>query len=514
MQAPSSACGTVSNANPHPQAQVPTAVHNIASFHPWESSRASPSMTPITWQQVLMTSAMPPGVQTSHAPTLALNTVPVASTNFRPYICAATVLTASGNSRLQAPAPNICQVKGLNSSRLVNLTCFPCVWFLMSSKTAHAYEACLKTLKEDIWPKMNPKEVIADFEEASEIAWGNIYPEAELTGCYFHFTQAIMRNAIRKGCATHRNPELQDNPERHLIIRMLMALALLPSGISIHGDHYFPLICEAFKAGTLVSEVDTRSPNYESIFLGLYDEEFPRRGVQRFCVFEGIDKTNNEQELMHRVYNFLFKHRQPLPWQFMDVFIEILKVDNFNLRVEKETMGTTKRRRKMCVIFNGADLLRCWYALKHKPKSFTPMMMVTKVPYSLKLKYIQLGQIHSITHGEKDEVDNDEVCEDVRDERVEALEAETGFLFDRDGEVESEKESNSNDNGGSVKGSVIDVVTDLRIDIKDIGDLFDSNLEDFLEENNQEQREIDAGPWRATANELHAEENESAEVRH
>ncbi|KAJ8685970.1 hypothetical protein QAD02_021763 [Eretmocerus hayati] len=42
-----------------------------------------------------------------------------------------------------------------------------------------------------------------------------------------------------------------------------------------------------------------------------------RRGVERFCVFKKLDKTNNEQESMHKILNFLSKHRQPYPRQFI-----------------------------------------------------------------------------------------------------------------------------------------------------------------------------------------------------
>ncbi|KAJ8665907.1 hypothetical protein QAD02_007569 [Eretmocerus hayati] len=67
--------------------------------------------------------------------------------------------------------------------------CFPCIWILMSSKTAHAYETCLTAVRDEIWPNLKPEEVIADFEEAMVIAWKKVYPDVKLTGCYFHFTQ-------------------------------------------------------------------------------------------------------------------------------------------------------------------------------------------------------------------------------------------------------------------------------------------------------------------------------------
>ncbi|KAJ8669221.1 hypothetical protein QAD02_000480 [Eretmocerus hayati] len=250
-----------------------------------------------------------------------------------------------------------------------------------------------------------------------------------------NYDKALLRNAIKKGCATHRN--LKDNPERHLIIRMPMALASLPSDV----------IKKTYEEIKELAQLK-HGKYFDPLFQYLEDYWFKRRGVKRFCVFKKLDKTNNEQESMHKILNFLFKHRQPYPWQFIDVFIEILQIDNFNLRVERETMGTTKRRRKKQVIFNEADLLRCWYLLEHKPKSFTPMMMVTKVAYSLKPKYIQLGQIHSVT------------------------------LFNGDDDEENEEQSSGGVKVAGDEENVIGTVTNLRIDIEDIEKLFDADLEE------------------------------------
>ncbi|KAJ8672227.1 hypothetical protein QAD02_003486 [Eretmocerus hayati] len=204
--------------------------------------------------------------------------------------------------------------------------CFPCVWFLMSSRTAHAYQSCLKSMKNEIWPKLKPKEVIADFEEAMEIAWGNIYPEAKLTGCYFHFTQAILRNAIAKGAATRRN--LKDNPQRHLIIRMVMALALLPSDTIVKTYEAIKKLAQK-KFGT-----------YFNAFFTYFEEYWiKRRGVERFCVYGKLDRTNNEQESMHRVLNFLFKHRRPHPWQFIEFHLDV---------VQGEVQGDADANEKDC----------------------------------------------------------------------------------------------------------------------------------------------------------------------
>ncbi|KAJ8685955.1 hypothetical protein QAD02_021748 [Eretmocerus hayati] len=117
---------------------------------------------------------------------------------------------------------------------------FPCIWVLMTSKTAASYQKVLTKIKEDIWPELEPKEFIADFEGAFEIAVKKVYSKAEITGCYFHFCQALIRNAIKKHAAIHRN--LQKNTERHLVLRQVMALAFLPE------DDIFPTLKEIEEA--------------------------------------------------------------------------------------------------------------------------------------------------------------------------------------------------------------------------------------------------------------------------
>ncbi|KAJ8685017.1 hypothetical protein QAD02_020810 [Eretmocerus hayati] len=326
--------------------------------------------------------------------------------------------------------------------------CFPCIWILMSSRKAHAYEACLKEMKENIWPKMKPVEVIADFEEAMEIAWQNMYPDAKLTGCYFHFTQALLRNAIKKGAASRRN--LQDNPERHLILRMVMALALLPVDD----------IPETYKAIKALAR--KKHGTHFDKFFEYFDEYWmKRRGPERFSVYDKLDKTNNEQESMHKILNFLFKNRRPHPWKFIDVLIDIQKINNFNLRVERETLGTTKWRRKIGIIFNETDLLRCWYMLKNSP-GFTPLMLVTKVAYSLKDKYIQLKQVHSADRFDKNRDAGD----------IEGDHSSASLMI--------ENEEN---------------VISLCINIQDMEDIFDLDHEDTRSEASIEHQES-LGPWR------------------
>lgn len=59
----------------------------------------------------------------------------------------------------------------------------------MSGKTEVAYTKIFQVIKFEVWPEMNPKTWMADFEDAQSNALENNYPNAELQGCYFHYTQ-------------------------------------------------------------------------------------------------------------------------------------------------------------------------------------------------------------------------------------------------------------------------------------------------------------------------------------
>ena len=64
---------------------------------------------------------------------------------------------------------------------------------------------------------------MADFEKASTQAFVHHFPDAEIKGCWFHFRQAINRNAIRYGLKQH-----YCKLEYKKFINCLGALALLP----------------------------------------------------------------------------------------------------------------------------------------------------------------------------------------------------------------------------------------------------------------------------------------------
>ncbi|KAJ8685144.1 hypothetical protein QAD02_020937 [Eretmocerus hayati] len=266
---------------------------------------------------------------------------------------------------------------------------FPCIWVLMTSKKTEAYEKVLTEIRDEIWPELDPQEFIADFELAFENAVKKVYKNAVVTGCYSHFCQALMRNAIKKKAALGAN--LKKDRDRHQILREVMALALLPEEL------IEPTLDEIEK------EAESKYGSYfDEFFKYIREYWMNERGTARFYVYRKIDKTNNEEESYHSVFKIIFKNKKPSGWQFIDEIIDLQKSLNLDLRTEEETIGTSKAERKKSTILNEKELIRNWDLLDQKKISYTPMMFVTEMAYSLSDKYLQLQGIHGTIYDPPD----------------------------------------------------------------------------------------------------------------
>lgn len=102
---------------------------------------------------------------------------------------------------------------------------FPALFVLMTRKTTALYAAVFSKLRS-IVSNFTPLRVMADFETASVRGLQTVYGSSvTVSGCWFHFTQAIGRRAKKLGLAeSYRNQE-----DVRSCIRMMMCLPLLPS---------------------------------------------------------------------------------------------------------------------------------------------------------------------------------------------------------------------------------------------------------------------------------------------
>lgn len=90
--------------------------------------------------------------------------------------------------------PGFSQVYLISAER--NGYVFPILYILTEDKMQETYERLLNEICE-LWPLFSPLYISVDFELAMINAIKNVFPLAEINGCYFHLMQN-MRKTLRK----------------------------------------------------------------------------------------------------------------------------------------------------------------------------------------------------------------------------------------------------------------------------------------------------------------------------
>ncbi|KAK9747484.1 MULE transposase domain [Popillia japonica] len=96
----------------------------------------------------------------------------------------------------------------------------PLVYALLPNRTKEIYEHLLRQLKI-LQPVLSPRTIAVDFEKPMITALRNEFPYARLRGCFFHFTQCILRVISSKGLKQRYETDV----EFALKLRMLPAVA-------------------------------------------------------------------------------------------------------------------------------------------------------------------------------------------------------------------------------------------------------------------------------------------------
>lgn len=87
-----------------------------------------------------------------------------------------------------------------------NTNIIPLVYVLLMSKTENTYTTMFRLIKAQI-PNWNPIKIVIDFERAVIKSIQTVLPTTEIKGCYFHFSQALVRIKKSKKTKTYQKKE-------------------------------------------------------------------------------------------------------------------------------------------------------------------------------------------------------------------------------------------------------------------------------------------------------------------
>ena len=200
---------------------------------------------------------------------------------------------------------------------------FPLVYALTTNKTEEVYTIILRTLKQKALELRHPNAEVypvtsmTDFETAAINAFKNVFPNARIHLCFFHFAQSIYRKVQEFGLSQQYN--MEDSWVKQWI-HSAISLGFVPPENVVDT---FNLLCEQLQG---VDEGDDALPQVEAIAKYLkitYISGKPARGrrravppryhPQKWNVYErtlnGEGRTNNIVEGYHnRLNKMVNKH--------------------------------------------------------------------------------------------------------------------------------------------------------------------------------------------------------------
>lgn len=283
-------------------------------------------------------------------------------------------------------------------------TVLPVIHIVMTSKRQGLYESIIEKLKSFGGENFAPQNSMSDFEAGLLNSIRSAFPNIQITGCRFHFGQALLRK-VKETMAV----EFRDDKEFATFARKHFALSLLPP------DQILPVL------NLLKGEISQlRSARCRRQWKILHQEYFLKYWIQQVgpdvISNYGLEhRTNNHCESLHSRMAKKIHHGVTI-WSFLDqlsrhviepTVIEIAQIKN-NLSVRMEEAKKTKFAK--CVMDKAEKKLQ-----EH---IITPIQFINQMAHqfsNLKLAKSDLERIQT-------EKRNEDLMREQ--EEIEALEAE------------------------------------------------------------------------------------------
>lgn len=217
----------------------------------------------------------------------------------------------------------------------------PLVYALLPNKSEETYVTLLQQLKL-LEPAVSPQSITIDFETAMMNACRRVFPDASQRGCFFHFSQCILRSIQNHGL----KKRYESDANFALNMKILAAIAYVPT---IHVTAVFEQLCDK---GVFPPESQEVVDYFEDTWIGRPTRRHLRR-PPKFShemwnvyqlVLDGLPRTNNSVEGWHRGFEEQVAACHPNIWKFID---SIKKEQSVNeIRIEQFFSGSELSNKK------------------------------------------------------------------------------------------------------------------------------------------------------------------------
>jgi hypothetical protein len=191
------------------------------------------------------------------------------------------------------------------------------VYCLLPDKSRATYDRLLGVIKA-LCPTAAPSRILTDFESAAMNAFRDGFPDADISGCYFHLCQSVVRKVNECGLKS----EYETDDEIQGFIRCLAALSHVPVDDVVDA---FEQLVETMPQHDRVNDVATyfehtyvrgrrrpgRGNNYGPAIFPI------ARWNQYESALDGIARTTNSVEGWHYSLQSLFLCQHPTMWTFL-----------------------------------------------------------------------------------------------------------------------------------------------------------------------------------------------------
>ena len=246
----------------------------------------------------------------------------------------------------------------------------PLVFLLLKNKDAKTYTRALSLIKEQVngldW---ECNHFVMDFEKAFIKAVKDVLPDCDITLCFFHLGQSIMRNVSQHGLKV----QYQEDSEKRILVNMLKALAFTPQEDVTH--LFDELSTEEW------GEFESIRGYFEQVYIGTWKmvriardhpklvrqtPDYPPETWNQFQrTLQGQSRTNNRVEAWNSAFSKAIGRPHPTMWQLFRQFqveanitqskMEHIQLGTFKRKESKVFVRTDKSLRSLCQKYEEMD---------------------------------------------------------------------------------------------------------------------------------------------------------------